>query len=320
MKSFKTFVSESVRQGLPHIHSTLTAAGNPTPSLSTDQFSKSTKGGKLHINDVTEKTDGQTFVMGHDEHGFFTQHSGSGNERIRTGQGHIDRAKTRAKETGKEYSPEAPEAFAKFHDALHNNKKLQAHLKDQFKKTGKDVIVRGEAFNRSLAKPGDKPGEVKFVHTSYSTKGMGKQGSFVIHSKLPENAGHDTEHFKKHLSDSHITFDDDKIEHPHGHVDVSDEVEDYHKLDHGLINSRTTPKNKAAKLAEIEKFNNIKKRVTAKVQDHVRKLGIKPKWGSGTEGLIVHPSSANPEAARFKITSDAFKKAKAAGGRFGEKK
>lgn len=320
MQSFKSFIGESVRVGLPHIHSTTTAAGNQTPSLSTDQFEKSTKGGKLHIKDVTEKTDGQTFVMGHDQHGFFTQHSGSGSERIRTGQGHIDRAKARAKETGKEYSPAAPEAFAKFHNALQKNKALQAHLAAMHKKTGKDVIVRGEAFNRSLAKPGDKPGESKFVHTSYSTKGMGRQGSFVIHSKLPENQGHDTEHFKKHLSDSNITFDDDKVAHKSGHVDVSAEREDFHKLDHNLINSRTTPKNKAAKMAEIEKFNNIKKKVTGKVQAHIQKLGIKPKWGSGSEGLIVHPSSANPEAARFKVTSDAFKKAKAAGGRFGEKK
>jgi hypothetical protein len=149
---------------------------------------------------------------------------------------------------------------------------------------------------------------------------MGRQGSFIIHSKLPENQGHDVEHFKKALSDSNITFDHDKVDHPKGHVDVASEVEDFNKLDHGLINSRTTPKNKAAKLAEIEKFNNVKKRVTAKVQGHVRKLGIKPKFGSGSEGLIVHPSSSNPEAARFKLTSDAFKKAKATGGRFGEKK
>ena len=320
MKSFKSFFFESVRVGLPHIHSTPTPSGAQTPSLSTDQFAATTKGGKIHIGEVTEKTDGQTFVMGHDEHGFYTQHSGSGSERIRTGQGHIDRAKARAKETGKDYESTGPEAFSKFHNALHNNKALQAHLASEYKRTGKPVVVRGEAFNRSLARPSDKPGEVKFVHTSYSTKGLGRQGSFIIHSKLPENTGHDVEHFKKALSDSNITFDHDKVDHPKGHVDVASEVEDFNKLDHGLINSRTTPKNKAAKLAEIEKFNNVKKRVTAKVQGHVRKLGLKPKWGSGSEGLVVHPSSANPDAARFKLTSDAFKKAKATGGRFGETK
>ena len=318
MLRFKSFIVESVRQGLPHMYSTKTAKGNATPSLSTSQFATTTKGGKLHINDVTEKTDGQTFKIGHDEHGFYTQHSGSGDEKIRTAQGHIERAKRRAKETGKPYESTGPEAMAKFHKALQNNEGLQKHLAAEHKRTGKEVVVRGEAFNNSLAQPGDKKGEVKFVHTSYK-KPTARQGSFVIHSKLPENQGHDTEHFKK-LSDSNVSFDDDKIKHKTGHVDVADEVKDFHGLNHELINSRTTPKNKAAKLAEIEKFNSIKKRVSNKVTKHLGSLGIKNKWGSGTEGLVVHPSSANPEATRFKAINPAFKEAKAKGGRFGEEK
>ena len=316
MLNFKSFITESVRVGLPHLYSTKTAAGNDTPSLSTEQFHNLTKGGKVHINNVTEKTDGQTFKMGHDEHGFYTQHSGSGDEKIRTGQGHIDRAKRRAQETGKEYHPEAPEAFAKFHNALHNNKKLQQHLADTYKKTGKEVVVKGEAFNNALARPSDThPDEVKFVHTSYrKPSGL---GSFVIHSKLPENQGHDTEHFKKHLSDSNVKFDDDKIHHAPGHVNVSHEVNDFHGLNHELINARTTPKNKEEKQTEINKFNDIKKRVHAKVSAHIGKLGIKNKWGSGTEGLVVHPSEENPAAPRFKIINPAFTAAKKAGGRFG---
>lgn len=319
MQRFKSFIAEaSIRQGLPHLYSTKTAAGNDTPSLSTDQFHHLTKGGKVHIHDVTEKTDGQTFKMGHDEHGFYTQHSGSGDEKIRTAQGHIDRAKRRAKETGKEYDPTAPTAFAKFHQALHNNKALQQHLASEHKKTGKEVVVKGEAFNNALARPSEHKGEVKFVHTSYKKpSGLGK---FIIHSKLPENQGHDTEHFKKHLSDSHIAFDDDKVKHDAGHVDVSHEVKAFHGLNHELINSRTTPKNKEAKMAEIGKFNDIKKSVHDKVSSHINKLGIKNKWGSGSEGLVVHPSSMNPDAPRFKITSEKFKQAKAAGGRFGGSK
>ena len=66
---------------------------------------------------------------GHDEHGFYTQHSGSGNEKIRHAQGHIDRAKKRAAETGKPYDGTAPTAFAHFHQALHDNEALQKHLK-----------------------------------------------------------------------------------------------------------------------------------------------------------------------------------------------
>jgi len=318
MKRFKDFMTEAVRQGLPHIHSTVTAKGNHTPSLSTDQFHKTTQGGKVHIHHVTEKTDGQTFKIGHDEHGFYSQHSGSGDEKARTGQDHIDRAKRRAKETGKEYNHTGPAAMAKFHDALHSNKELVKHLADTHKKTGKEVVVRGEAFNTHLAQPSHKEGEVKFVHTSYKAP-KAKHGTFVIHSKLPENQHHDTEHLKG-FSNHDIHIDDDKIHHAKGHVDVKDEVKDFHKLDHDLINSRTKPSNKAAKMAEHEKFNNIKKRVTKKVQAHVAKLGIKNKWGSGTEGLVVHPSEHNPHAARFKVINPAFKKAKAAGGRFGDKK
>ena len=321
MQRFKSFITEaSIRQGLPYLYSTKTAAGNDTPSLNTDQFHHLTKGGKVHIHGVTEKTDGQTFKMGHDEHGFYTQHSGSGDEKIRTAQGHIDRAKRRAQETGKPYEPTAPEAFAKFHAALHANKPLQQHLASEHKRTGNDIVVRGEAFNKSLSRPSDtKKNEVKFVHTSYNPKHMGSQGTFVIHSKLPENQGHDTEHFKKHLSDSHIKFDDDKIKHAPGHVDVADEVKEFHGLNHELINSRTTPKNKAAKMAELEKFNAVKKKVSDKVTKHLGSLGIKNKWGSGTEGLVVHPSAANPEAPRFKAINPAFKEAKAKSSRFGAK-
>lgn len=321
MHSFKSFLNEaSIRQGLPHLYSSTTAAGNQTPSLSTDQFRNLVKGGKIHIHHVTEKTDGQTFKFGHDEHGFYTQHSGSGDERIRTPEGHVERAMRRAKETGKEYNPIPHNAMSAFHSALHNNKALQDHLAKEYKKTGKEVVVRGEAFNRSLGQKGAKRGEMKFVHTSYSTKGMGKQGSFIIHSKLPENARHDVEHFKNKLSDSNITFDHDKIDHKPGHVDVAQELRDFNKLNHELINSRTTPKNKAEKLAELEKFNQIKTRVHEKVTKHLGTLGIKNKFGSGTEGLVVHASDKNPDAPRFKAINPAFKEAKAKRGRFGDKK
>lgn len=319
MKTFKSFIKESkARQGLPHLHSTQTPAGNQTPSLSTDQFRNLVKGGKIHIHHITEKTDGQAFKFGHDDHGFYTQHSGSGDERIRTPEGHIDRAKRRAQETGKEVNLAVPEAMAKFHAALHNNKKLQDHLKSEHKKRGEELVVRGEAFNRDLAEPGKNEGELKFANISYSTKGMGKQGSFIIHSRLTENELHDIDHFKKNLSDSNIKFDDDKVDHEPGSIDVKDEEKQFHKLNHELINSRTTPKNKEAKLAELEKFNKIKTKVHNKVSKHIKSLGIKNKWGDESEGLVVHPSSKNPDAPRFKVINKAFTDAKK-NGRFGGK-
>ena len=48
------------------------------------EYEKLVVDGWLHIHNVTEKTDGMCFVMGYDEEGFYTQSSGSGNERMRT--------------------------------------------------------------------------------------------------------------------------------------------------------------------------------------------------------------------------------------------
>lgn len=301
MLTFKQFITESIRQGLPHI-----------TTMDHGQFSNLVKGGKVHVHDVTEKTDGSTHKFGYDEHGFYTQSSGSGSEKMRKPSDFHERAKRRATETGKDYNPTISDKFAQVHKILHGNKELQSHLKSQHEKTGKEVQVRGELFHKGLARPSEEhKGEVKFVGTSYDPKHMGSVGKYVIHTKLPENQGHDVEHFKKHLSTKELNFDDDKIEHKPAHIDVSHEHKAFGKLNHELLTSRTTKTNKAAKEAENEKFSEIKKSVSDKVDTHVKKSNVTPKWGSGTEGLVVHPSEHNPEAPRFKVTSDAFRAYKA---------
>lgn len=302
MITFKEYLTEaSIRQGLPAIHS-------EKNTMDVDQFHRLTLGGKVHIHHITEKTDGQTLKFGHDEHGFYTQSSGSGDEKMRDHKDYEKRAKRRSEETGKPLDLTAANAFGHVHKTLHDNQKLQDHLKSEFDKTGKEVAVRGESFYRPWGRPSDsKMGEVKFVGTSYDPSHMGKVGKIVIHSKLPENQGHNLEHFKKNLSDEHINFDDDKVKHEKGHVDVSEEREHFDRLNHELIRSRTTKTNKEAKEHEIAKFDKIKSRVASKVEKHIKGLGIRPKWGSGTEGAVIHPSRSNPEAPRFKVTSDAFR-------------
>ena len=301
MLSYQKFIlMEGIRQGLPHIS-----------SMDHEQFTNLIADKKVHVDHATEKTDGSTHVFGHDEHGFYTQSSGSGNERMRSSQDYVDRATRRSHETGKPLDLTAARAFGHAHDVLQKNKRLQAHLKAKAKESGGETSVRGELFHKGLSSPSDtKPGEVKFVGTSYDPSHMGHVGKIVIHSKLPENQHHDVEHFKRELSDDNINFDDDKIEHKKGHVDVSDEHKDFHALNHDLLKSRTTPTNKAAKEAEKAKFEAIKQRVSAKVDAHVSKLGIAPKWGSGTEGLVVHPKEGSA-APRFKVTSAAFRQYKA---------
>ena len=286
-----------VRQGLPHI-----------TTMNHEQLTSLTHGGKIHLHDMTEKTDGSTHVFGHDEHGFYTQYSGSGSEKMRSHEDYVNRAKRRAEETGKPLDLGAAHTFGHIHNVLASNKALQKHLKDQYEKKKSEVKVRGEVFYRPNAKEGDHPGEVKFVGTSYRTDHMGKVGKYVIHSRLPENHEHDLEHFKKHLSSADMNFDDDKIDHEKAHVDVKQEHEELKKVDHELLKQRTSKSNKEAKEKEQAKLSDISKRISDKVDAHIKKQNLSPKWGSGSEGIVVHPSTKNKNAPRFKVTSDAFRK------------
>lgn len=301
MKSFITFIVESIRQGLPHI-----------TKMTRDQFSDLTTGNKVHVDKVTEKTDGMTHMMGYDADGFYTQSSGSGNEKMRSAQDFIDRATRRSQETGKPLDLTAANAFGHIHKILQANQGLQDHLKTQYEKTGEETKIRGEAFYKPLSTPSETtPGEIKFVGTSYDPSHMGSVGKYVIHSQLPENHHVNLEDFKSRLSTPEMNFDDDIIKHKPAHIDVADEVKDYHGLNHELLAARTSPKNKEAKEAENTKFDAIKQRVSDKVDAHVKSAGLTPKWGSGSEGIVVHPSSENSGAPRFKVTSDTFKAYKA---------
>lgn len=301
MKSFITFIVESIRQGLPHII-----------NMTRDQFSGLTKGNKIHVDKVTEKTDGMTHMMGYDEHGFYTQSSGSGNEKMRSAQDFTDRATRRSQETDKPLDLTAANAFGNIHKILHANQGLQDHLKTQYEKTGEETKIRGEAFYKPLSTPSDsKPGEIKFVGTSYDPSHMGSVGKYVIHSQLPENHHVNLEHFKSTLSTPEMNFDDDIIKHKAAHIDVTDKVKEYNELNHELLAARTTVKNKELKGIETAKFDAIKKKVSDKVDAHVKSVGLTPKWGTGSEGIVVHPSSENAEAPRFKVTSKAFRTYKA---------
>jgi hypothetical protein len=301
MLSYLDFlVEKSIRQGLPHVK-----------DMDHSQFASLVKTKKVHVADVTEKTDGMTHQMGHDEHGFYTQSSGSGSEKMRKPEDYHERATRRAKETGKPLDLTAAHAFAHVHQLLQNNKGLQKHLADKYQKTKQETKIKGEVFYKPMARPSEEHhGEIKFVGTSYHPGHMGSVGKYVIHSKLPDNKEHKPEDLVKH-STPELNFDHDKVEHKPVHVDVSKEHEAFHSLDHGLLSSRTTKTNKSAKLAEVGKFAAIKSKVAAKVDKGVASTGVKPKWGSGSEGLVVHPSEHNPDAPRFKVTSPEFRKFKA---------
>lgn len=296
---FKTFITEGIRQGLPHI-----------TTMDHKQFGDLIRGGHIDMSSATEKTDGSTIKIGHDEHGFYTQSSGSGSDRMRSHGDYVARATKRSQETGKPLDLTAANAFGHAHNLMQSNPKLQSYLKGKAKEHG-ETAIKGELFYKPLSRPSDEhPGEVKFVGTSYATHHMGHVGKIVVHSKLPENAHHDLKQLKQ-AGDEHINFDDDVIKMPSSKINVKPHLDQYKKLDHSLLNARTTPSNKAQKLAEIGKLQSIQNDVSNKVDAHVSKIGLKPKWGKGTpEGLVVHPPGESTQP-RFKVTSAAFRQFKA---------
>lgn len=302
MIRFKSFITESIRQGLPHI-----------TTMDHSQFSALTKDGKVKISSATEKTDGSTFLIGHDSEGFYTQSSGSGKDRMRKPEDYVARSTRRAQETGKPLELGGANAFAAAHTALQKNKPLLQHLQAAAERSGGETQLRGELFSRALARPSEVPGEIKFVGTSYHPEHMGSVGKFVIHTRLPENQHHEIEKFKKELSTSEMNFDDDNIKNfKPGEVDVSKHLEDMKDINTEALNAkgRLKPEKAAAKAEETAKFEKVKKAVSGAVDKHVKSMGIMPKWGSGSEGLVVHPEYGS-EAPRFKITSDAFRAYKA---------
>lgn len=296
-KIFGLVSEEGVRQGLPHI-----------TTMDHDQFSRLVGGGQVHIHKVTEKTDGIPHEFGYDENGFYTRSKGTGENKVRSPQEYHDLAKKKAEGGRSIYNPDKANTFGHIHQTLSNNSNLQEYLKRRHAGEKKDIRVKGEMFYKPLSQESEKKGERRFVATSYNTSHMGKIGKFVIHSELPENSGHDVNHFKEKLSSEDLNFDHDKIQNPKGSIDVSKEAEQLKGINKELLGSRTTKTNKAAKEAEIAKFNKIKIRASSKVDSHFKKANIKPKWGSETEGFVIHPSSNNPDAPRFKVTSEGQRK------------
>jgi hypothetical protein len=283
MLTFKTFLLESegkVRQGLSHI-----------TDLKPDAFHELTKSGKI-IGDATEKSDGMAFKVGHDEHGFYTQTSHSDKMRNRGDYESAAKAKF-----GEGSNPEISRHFDRIHHELHSNQKLTSYLGAGGKH------IKGEIFYKPHGKPTES-GEMRFVGTAYHPNKMGKTGSFIVHSKLPENAHHDLNHLNS-LGDENFKIDNDTTN-KNVNVDVSDEHHAFKNLNHDVMKSRKHS-DREEKAAEVEKFNNIKQKVHNKVKDSVS--DIKPKWGSETEGFVIHPKEGS-SAPRVKVVSDTFKQNK----------
>lgn len=297
MIKFRTFLLEAVREGLPH-----------PSTMSHEQFGNLIKHGSFDISNVTEKTDGMPHEFGYDEQGFYTRTKPTGEHKVRSREHYEQLLRAKASEKYP-YKQDKANTFSHIHELLHNNPELQSHLQHRFAQTGQDVRVKGEILYKPLSQPSEYEGEHRFVATSYRTDHMGKYGKYIIHTQLPENAGHPIEALKA-ASSSLLNFDDDKIKYPPTTIKVPGHITAaFNGIKKELISSRTTKTNQEAKMAEIAKFDAIKGQMSNIIDQHFKTIA--PKWGSETEGYVVHPTHEG--MPRFKVTSQTFRERVAQG-------
>lgn len=256
----------SIRRGIPH----LLPPKATSPSITDGQVRALLEPGYISLINVTEKTDGQTFIIGFDADGFYTQSSGSGKEKMREGVDYVKRAEERNNNL------KVANAFKIFHDHLGDNYKLLDWLQITQRLTNKDVILRGEVFNNLLAKT--EGNLIKYIHTPYDPKFFGNTGAFILHTKMNEICPYPLET----CSNYEIVFDTDGCSH-FFNVDVST-----------LRDSRMDT-------------TTIRNDLFLILSEMLSRL-IKPKWGPFTEGYIFH--STSPNIPTFKVISDYFTKAR----------
>lgn len=286
MFSFKQFLVEGLRQGLPHLR-----------DLKAGDFHRLVSSGKLPV-DFTEKTDGLAFGVGYDKGGFYTRSARS--DKVRNTGDYT--AYTKRKH-GEDHESPFSHHYDSIHEKMQSNPELVNYLKHLHHKSGgEDVSLKGEMFWKPLGETSEKG--VKFVGTHYDPSKMGTHGKFVLHTKLPENSVHDPKKMSS-LSTPEINFDHDAVPHGSKTFDVSEELSNFNNLNHEAMQSRKKA-DKEAKEHEHKKFESIKSSLESKLRDHVNN-NINPKFGSESEGVVIHPKNNAP---KFKLVSDSFSKFK----------
>ena len=282
----KSLIEEKLRVGIKH-----------TKDLSHEEVGRMLNSQTLN-GDLKEKSDGMAFAYGHDEHGFYTRTSHS--EKMRQPEDY--EAAARAK-FGDGFDPTISQHFGRIHRALQSNTALVNYLESKSKPT----MVKGEVFYRPHGRPAEgHPNHVRFVGTAYDTRKMGNLGSFVVHSRLPENQEHDLEKLKS-LGDHNFNIDDDIV--PGGsnvRVDTSDLKSDYDKIDAEKLKSRKAA-DREAKEQEQQKLESVKSKLDSRLRAHTHLLDNK--WGDETEGHIFYPRDET--LPTVKLISDSFKANKA---------
>lgn len=266
-----------LRQGVKHIK-----------DISYDRMGELIQDGTFK-GETTEKTDGSALQVRvrHDAKGrpvFGTRTSTS--DWVEEPGGYSKAGKARF---GEDFDPTITSHFDRIHNELSNNPNLVNYLTQHAQQNGGESRLRGEIFYKPHGRPAEDGG-TRFIGTSYDPNKMGRTGTFVVHSKLPDNAGHDMRVIPQ-LGDDNFKFDHDKLRGGKMNIDMSDEKRMYDSINPALINSRKKA-DAVAKAAEKEKFEKIKGSFEQKLRAHAD--SIKPKWGvpgsTEKEGNVFHPA------------------------------
>lgn len=302
--TFKQFLNEAARVGLPHIDvpdsipqekrknvptviSKVSAAYQNLQSLiGTDKLKAP----------ITEKTDGSTYRIGHDQNGFFTETSNSG--RIYSKGDYAKQAKEKHGHKP-DFDPALSTHFDELHHHLASNHNLVSYLKSKAEASPNgESTIKGEIFYKPFGQTSNDGKHITFVGTKYNTSQMSKNGSFIVHSQLPENQGHDIEHLTR-LGNHSININHDKIDHPGLDLDVSDLNERLKNVDPS-IRTRKHPH-----WPEVESIaSDLRKRIGNSINN------IKPKFGPETEGYVFHGP------IRFKHVPDGYAQRKKEVGKY----
>lgn len=287
------------RAGIKHVY-----ADNPNaPSLSARDFAAFVGDGRVTIDaaSITEKTDGIAIIIGYDETGLYIIHSGSRQQRLYSPEDIA--AVYAARDPAKRDAARDAAATRGFSNFLSYLKTSAPAFVDVLRRAA-PAYIRGELFWKDFAESSASSG-VRFNKIVYDDKLIGRRGAFVLHTRLPDNAwltSSDIARLRSASSDEFRVLTDEIETGGSVTVDATEELAAFRKLDLDLIDARTTPRNKEAKLAEIEKFNAIKRSLSSKLRNALNTLNVKPKWGEETEGFIIH----HPRIGPVKIISDTF--------------
>ena len=287
MLKFKQYILEAAtaRQGLPHIEY---EQNSNAPSM-ISQPSKALENlhkliGSGHIEGVaTEKTDGASGILGHDNNGFYIQ-MGKGNKIYHPDDPgkFAEQRQQKAKAQGKQLEPllfngkPIHEHQRDLFNLFNSNEGLKHYLKYQAKNSpGGESQIRGEFFYRPMGTHVNDGKHVRFVATHYNTSTMGNKGSFVVHTQL--NPQHNVDQIKS-FSTPDMKFDSDEIPNSKFKIDVRDLASKLKTIDPN-IKSRSHP--------QWGDVVAIAKQAKARVAKHFSQF--KPKFGTEeTEGLVLH--------------------------------